>query len=122
MAEVAAVLIVEDDRMTRAYLRDALEPEGYRLFEAANGETGLSLLETVHPSVVLLDLMMPVLSGLEVLRRMRERHSSVPVVVVSSMDTESLIAAALEAGARGFIGKPFHPLEVVEAVRAALHE
>jgi two-component system chemotaxis response regulator CheY len=122
MAELAAVLIVEDDHMTRAFLRDTLEPEGLRVFEAANGETGLSLLETVRPSVMLLDLMMPVMSGLEVLRRLRERGSVVPVVVISSMDTESLIAAALEAGARGFIAKPFHPLEVVEAVRAALHE
>ncbi|MHB8875346.1 MAG: response regulator transcription factor [Myxococcaceae bacterium] len=122
MAKQAAVLIVEDEQMTRAVLRDVLEPEGYRLFEASNGKDGLALLESEHPSVVLLDLLMPVMSGLEVLRRMGERSSHVPVVVISSMDTDSLVGSAIEAGVRGFIAKPFHRLEVLEAVRAALHE
>lgn len=107
--------------MTRAILRDALAGEGYRIIEASNGKDGLALLKSARPSVMLLDLLMPVMSGLEVLRRMGESMSHVPVLVISSLDTQELAGLALEAGARGFIGKPFHPQEIVEAVRAALH-
>jgi len=122
MANRAAVLVVDDEKMTRAVLCDVLAPEGYRVLQASNGADALSLLGSAHPSVVLLDLLMPVMSGLEVLRRMRERNSRVPVLVISSLETGLLVESALNAGARGFIGKPFHPLEVVGAVRSVLHE
>ena len=114
------VLIVDDDRLARAALRDAIAADGYRIVEAGDGEEALSMLASERPELMLLDLLMPRLSGLEVLARVREGRSPVPVLVISSMDSEKLISSALEAGALGFITKPFHPVEIHDAVSAAL--
>ena len=114
------VLIVDDDAFVRVILKDALEGMGYRLLEAADGEEAVAQAALARPDVVLLDLMMPRQSGLEALSRIREVLPGSRVVVISSMDSESLIQQALSAGARSFISKPFHPLEIQGAVRQAL--
>jgi two-component system chemotaxis response regulator CheY len=114
------VLIVDDDAFVRVVLRDALEGQGYKLLEAADGEEAVAQTAAARPDVVLLDLMMPRQSGLEALAEIRKLHPEGRVVVISSMDTESLVQQALQAGADGFIAKPFHPLEIQGAVRKAL--
>ncbi len=114
------VLIVDDDAFVRAYLRDALAETGYGLLEAANGEEALELVASDRPEVVLLDLLMPKQSGLDALSKIRSVSPESRIIVISSLDGESLIEQAMAAGARGFVAKPFHPLEVVGAVRKVL--
>lgn len=116
------VLLVDDDHFVRALLRDALGTvaQELRLVEAADGEEAVAVAEQERPALVFLDLFMPRMSGLDVLARLRERVPEARVVVVSSMDAEPVIEQALAAGAVGFVGKPFHPLEIVAAVRKVL--
>lgn len=120
MADEPSVLIVDDDTFVRVVLKDALKELPVRIREAGNGEEALRMAAEDPPRVVLLDLMMPHKSGLEVLGELRQRHPGARVVVVSSLDAELLIQQALSGGAHAFIGKPFHPLEVADAVREAL--
>lgn len=121
-ARSPTVLIVDDDLFVRRLLEDALTDSGLalRLLQAADGEEALAVAGRERPEVVLLDLFMPRLSGLEVLAQLRTEVPESRVVVISSMDAEPVIEQALQAGAAGFIAKPFHPLEIVSAVREAL--
>ncbi|HET9450062.1 MAG TPA: response regulator [Aggregicoccus sp.] len=121
-ARSPTVLIVDDDLFVRRLLEDALTESGLalRLLQAADGEEALTVAARERPEVVLLDLFMPRLSGLEVLAQLRTEVPESRVVVISSMDAEPVIEQALQAGAAGFIAKPFHPLEIVSAVREAL--
>ncbi len=121
-ARSPTVLIVDDDLFVRRLLEDALSESGLalRVLEAADGEQALAVATRERPEVVLLDLFMPRLSGLEVLAQLRSSVPESRVVVISSMDAEPVIEQALQAGATGFIAKPFHPLEIASAVREAL--
>lgn len=121
MPEVPSLLIVDDDRFVREFLKDAIVDVSVDIREAGNGTEAMALVDESAPQVVLLDLMMPQMSGLEVLRALGEKAPGCRVVVISSMDSELLIAEALANGAHGFIGKPFHPEEIVDAVREALN-
>lgn len=114
------VLIVDDDAFVRAVIADALKDEGYTLLEARDGDEALNRLTQDKPAVVLLDLFMPKKSGLEALSEMRRRAPACAVLVISSMDSDALVAQALRQGAAGFISKPFHPLEISKAVRGLL--
>lgn len=116
------ILIVDDDAFARAHLRDTLLQEQYRVVEAKDGEEALAQLAAEKPQVMLLDLLMPRRSGLEVLEQVGELFPATRVLVISSMDVETLVAQALQSGARDFISKPFHPVEIAEAVRRALEE
>ena len=114
------VLIVDDDAFVRAYLRDALAETGFGLLEAENGEEAVGLAASDRPEVVLLDLLMPKQSGLDALSKILSVSPDSRIIVISSLDSESLVEQAMAAGARGFVGKPFHPIEVVGAVRKVL--
>lgn len=117
---VATILIVDDDAFVRSLLKDVLEGRGHALLEAEDGREALELLGERVPQLVLLDLFMPRLSGMEALAMMRERWPSARVLVISSLDSERLVAQAMEAGASGYITKPFHPVEITSAVDRAL--
>ncbi|MGQ0506074.1 MAG: response regulator transcription factor [Myxococcaceae bacterium] len=114
------ILIVDDDRFVRVTLSDCLTEVDCDITEATDGEQALSLVAASPPSLVLLDLVMPRLSGLEVLKHLRSMGYSRGILVISSMDVDALVKEALEAGADGFISKPFHPLEISTAVQNAL--
>jgi two-component system chemotaxis response regulator CheY len=116
------VLIVDDDHFIRVAVREALAEESLELSEAVNGQEALAAIARDKPELVLLDLLMPVKSGLEVLPEVRRVSPSTRVVVMSSMETESMVEFALAMGARAFVPKPFHPLEIIAAVREALSE
>lgn len=120
MPEAPSLLIVDDDRFVREFLKDAIAGISVDIREAANGAEAMARVEELAPKVVLLDLMMPEMSGLEVLRALQQKAPGCRVVVISSMDSELLIAEALANGAHGFIGKPFHPAEIATAVQEAL--
>ena len=113
------ILIVDDDAFVRTLLRDMLADQGHPLEEAENGHEALEL-QGPPPRVVLLDLFMPEMSGMEALVLIRNRWPEARVLVISSMDSERLVEEALAAGASGYITKPFHPMEIASAVERAL--
>jgi two-component system chemotaxis response regulator CheY len=122
MSATPLLLLVDDDRFVRNLLKEAIEQSGLevRLLEAEDGEEGLAMARRERPALMLLDLFMPRRSGLEVLNAMPEASPDTRVLVISSMDAEPVVEQALAAGAVGFVGKPFHPLEILNAVRQAL--
>ncbi len=120
MNDSPTILIADDDGFVRVTLKDTLSGKGYRLREACDGSEALSSCAEERPSLVLLDLMMPNKSGLEALTELREKHPGLRVLVMSSMDADSVVEQALTAGAVGFLAKPFHPLELLGAVEQAL--
>ena len=120
--ESSSLLLVDDDDFVRTLLKDILLEEALavRILEAEDGDKALALAERERPNVMLLDLFMPHRSGLDVLNAVREASPETRVLVISSMDVDPIVTQALEAGAVGFVGKPFHPMEVATAVRKAL--
>ncbi len=113
------VLLIEDDPQIRRFLRATLPAHGYRLVEAETGEGGLVQAATRTPEVVLLDLGLPDVDGLEVTRRIRE-WSAVPIVVLSARGLERDKVAALDAGADDYLTKPFGVEELLARLRVAL--
>jgi two-component system KDP operon response regulator KdpE len=111
-------LIIDDEIQIRRLLRVVLEGEGYSVQEAETGQLGLQEVARLRPSVVLLDLGLPDLDGLEVLRRLRE-WSEVPVLILSVRDDVSDKVAALDAGADDYVTKPFSTGELLARLRAA---
>ncbi len=113
------ILLIEDDPQIRRFLRAALPAHGYRLVEAETGESGLTQAATRTPDVVLLDLGLPDVDGLDVTRRLRE-WSQVPIVVLSARGLEGDKVAALDAGADDYLTKPFGVEELLARLRVAL--
>jgi two-component system KDP operon response regulator KdpE len=114
-----AVVLIEDDREIRHWLRVVLEAEGYRLFFAETGEQGLTETAARQPDLVLLDLGLPDLDGIEVIRRLRE-WSATPIVVISARGQEQDKVDALDAGADDYVSKPFGIRELLARMRVAL--
>lgn len=111
-------LVIDDEVQIRRLLRLTLEAHGYRVFEAATGQAGLLEAAQRRPEVVLLDLGLPDLDGVTVLKRLRE-WSRVPVLVLSVRDREDDKVAALDAGADDYVTKPFGTSELLARLRAA---
>jgi two-component system, OmpR family, KDP operon response regulator KdpE len=119
MSEAAAVLVIEDEPPTRALLQVTLKQQGYRCLHAATGAEGIAAALYKDPGVVLLDLGLPDLDGVEVTRRIRER-SAVPIIVVSARGQEEHKIAALDGGANDYVTKPFVAGELLARIRVAL--
>jgi two-component system KDP operon response regulator KdpE len=115
----ALILLIEDEPQMRRFLRVTLQSCGYRLVEAATGEEGLAHAATRSPDVILLDLGLPDLDGLEVTRRLRE-WSAVPIIVLSAREQERDKVGALDAGADDYLTKPFGAEELLARIRVAL--
>jgi len=116
------VLLVEDEPQMRRFLRVALEGSGYRLQEAATGQEGLHLTASHRPQVILLDLGLPDMDGLELTRRLRE-WCATPIIVLSARGQEADKIGALDAGADDYLTKPFSTGELMARIRVALrHE
>lgn len=105
-------LVIDDEIQIRRLLRLALESRGYTVREAENGQLGLQEAAFHRPDVVLLDLGLPDIDGLSVLRKLRE-WSDVPVLILSVQDQENIKVAALESGADDYVTKPFSTAELV---------
>ncbi len=112
------ILIIDDEIQIRRFLRVSLEAAGYRTVEAATGEEGVTQAAMARPAFVILDLGLPDLNGLEVLKRIRE-WSHVPVLVLSVQDAEQDKIAALDAGADDYVTKPFSMGELLARLRVA---
>jgi two-component system KDP operon response regulator KdpE len=113
------VVLIEDEPQIRRFLRVTLGGQGHRVFEAATGADGLVEIASRQPDAVILDLGLPDMDGLEVIRRVRE-WSTVPVIVLSARGQERDKVAALDAGADDYVGKPFGAGELLARVRVAL--
>ncbi|MDB6155052.1 MAG: kdpE [Chthoniobacteraceae bacterium] len=111
-------LVIDDEVQIRRLLRVALEGAGYLVREADNGLLGLQAVAGVRPDVILLDLGLPDLDGITVLRRLRE-WSQIPVLILTVRDEEEDKVAALDAGADDYVTKPFGTAELLARLRAA---
>jgi two-component system KDP operon response regulator KdpE len=114
-----AVVLIEDEPQIRRFLRATLTGQGYRFFEAASGADGLIEVASRQPDVVVVDLGLPDMDGLEVIRRVRE-WSTVPIIVLSARGQERDKVTALDAGADDYVGKPFGAGELLARIRVAL--
>lgn len=115
----ADILIVDDDPRLREVVRYALSREGFEVREADNGAQALVQVEEQSPDLIVLDVLMPELDGLEVCRRLRAR-SNVPIVFLSSRGEEIDRVLGLELGGDDYLTKPFSPRELVSRVKAVL--
>jgi len=113
------VLIVEDEPSIRRFLRPSLKSEGFTVGEAGSGGEALALADSCRPAIVLLDLGLPDMDGLEVLRRLR-MTSSVPVIILTARGREEERIAGLDAGADDYLTKPFSVGELLARIRVAL--
>ena len=111
------VLVVDDDAGLREFMRVNLEMEGYTVLEAASGEEALAAIEDQVPALVLLDVVMPGIDGWQMLQRLQERHGSIPVIMFSGQVDSTQASDAEERGARGFVGKPFDPQQLIERAK-----
>jgi two-component system KDP operon response regulator KdpE len=112
-------MLIEDEPQIRRFLRPALASQGYRMLEAATGEDGVLQAAARQPDVVVLDLGLPDIDGLEVIRRLRE-WTAVPIIVLSARGQERDKIAALDAGADDYVAKPFAVGELLARMRVAL--
>lgn len=114
------ILVIDDDTGLLALMRMRLESMGYTVDSAENGWDGLSKLGHAHYDVVLLDYMMPGLTGLTVLQCMLPRHPSVPVIMMTSHTGSQVAALAVAAGARACLAKPVDPMELDRALQCCV--
>ena len=119
-AEPVRLLLVDDHEMVRAGLRTflGLQPDIEVVGEAGSGEQALALLPRLAPDIVLLDLVLPGMSGLDVVRRLRAAHPAVKVIVLTSYAGEESVLPAVRAGVAGYLLKDVGPAELADAVRA----
>ena len=115
-----SVLLIEDDPSIVSGLELNLSLEGYAVRSAADGETGLRMAREDPPDVILLDIMLPGMNGLEVLRRLRKGDAETPVLVLSARGDETDKVLGLQLGADDYISKPFSLHEVLARINAAL--
>ncbi|HEY7066743.1 MAG TPA: response regulator transcription factor [Chloroflexota bacterium] len=116
---MARILIVDDEPNLRHTVGYNLQREGHEVVQAADGEAGLDAAENQPPDLVVLDLMLPGIDGLEVCRRLRQR-SAVPILMLTARDTEIDRVVGLEVGADDYLPKPFSMRELLARVRAIL--
>jgi two-component system KDP operon response regulator KdpE len=113
------VVLIEDEPQIRRFLRATLTGQGYRLFEATTGADGLVEVGSRQPDVVIVDLGLPDVDGIDVIRRLRE-WTAVPIIVLSARGQERDKVTALDAGADDYVSKPFGASELLARIRVAL--
>jgi two-component system phosphate regulon response regulator PhoB len=114
------ILVIEDDAAILFGLRDNLQRAGYAVRSASDGHLGLELVRTLRPDLVLLDLMLPGLSGHEVCRRIRDDGLEMPVVMLTALGEEAQVVRGLNLGADDYVTKPFGIGELMARVAALL--
>jgi DNA-binding response OmpR family regulator len=119
MSAEPLLLVVDDEAGILRLIKLELSAQGFRVITASSGEEALRLAEEQRPDAVLLDIMMPEITGLEVMRRLRER-TNIPVLLVTAKDKDADKVRGLELGADDYIVKPFSPRELASRVSAVL--
>lgn len=112
------ILIIEDDLHMRMGLQDNLEFEGYRVLCAESGEEGLELFAAEHPDLIILDVMLPNMDGIDVCRKLRARQKHIPIIMLSVRGSEVDKVIGLETGADDYMTKPFSVKELLARIKA----
>jgi len=118
-SERGTVVVVDDDRQIRGFIKMVLEIEGFRVLTAADGESAIAVFETESPDLMLLDIMMPGMDGYTVCRRVRQ-FSQLPIIMVTALGDDAKVVAGLEAGADDYVVKPVSAAQLVARVEAVL--
>jgi two-component system KDP operon response regulator KdpE len=113
------ILVVDDEPPIRRYLRAALSAQGFSIYEAANGQEALNAVITDRPDIIILDLGLPDIDGIEVTRQLRE-WSQTPIIILSVREAEQDKIAALDAGADDYLTKPFSTGELMARMRVVM--
>jgi heavy metal response regulator len=114
------ILVIEDEKKVANFIKKGLEEEHYAVDNAYDGESGLYMVEVNEYDLIVLDLMIPKIDGLEVLRRVRGNRNNVPILVLTAKDSVEDIVRGLDAGCDDYLTKPFEFLEFLARVRALL--
>jgi len=117
---MSCVLVIEDEGLILKGLRDNLEFEGYQVLDASDGETGMRLVRQRRPDLIILDLMLPRLSGYEVCRRLRAEKIEIPILMLTARAEEMDRVLGLDLGADDYVTKPFSVPELLARIRALL--
>ncbi|MDX1510467.1 MAG: response regulator [Nitriliruptorales bacterium] len=122
MGDARRVLIVDDDPIILDIVTTVLDLEDFSVTTAEDGETALELVAKEPPDVMVLDVMMPGMSGLEVCAKLRssEEHARLPIVLLTARDTDEDRRAGMDAGADYYLSKPFSPLELIDIIEELL--
>ncbi|WP_417608708.1 response regulator transcription factor [Parasphingorhabdus sp.] len=121
---MAEILIADDDEIIIDLIKFRLESEGHNVVAAVDGEAVLALLQNYRPDLIVLDSMMPMISGMEVLTMIKRAPAdkNIPVIMLTARKGEADIVAALEAGASDYLTKPFMPQELITRVNLQLQQ
>lgn len=112
------IVLAEDNSILALLLKYKLENEGYKLFMATNGKDAIDLIEEHDPEIILTDIMMPFVSGLELISHVRNKlNLSTPIIVFSASGQEEMVINAFNLGANDFMSKPFSPNELVIRIK-----
>ncbi len=111
------ILIIEDEPGIYNFLKQGLEEEGYEITIAVNGKQGIDFFESSKPDIVLLDWMLPKISGIEVCKAIREKDSETPILFLTAKDTLQETIEGLQCGANDYIKKPFSFEELLERIK-----
>jgi len=116
------ILHVEDNQYNRKIIRDLLSKHSYEIMEAHNGEAALDALTRRRPDLILMDVQLPKLSGLEVTRRVRADPSlaQIPIIAITSFALSGDDRSAIEAGCNAYVAKPFRPRDLLEMIQSFL--
>ena len=112
------ILIIEDELKIRFLLRDYLKSEGFNVLEASDGDEGIFVFKNNKIDLILLDIMMPKVDGLTVLRKVRERGNLIPILLLTAKSEVDDKVEGLDAGANDYLAKPFHSKELLARIRA----
>ncbi|MDO9275029.1 MAG: response regulator transcription factor [Lutibacter sp.] len=122
MSDAKKIVLAEDNSTLSLLLKFRLEKEGYKLLIAVDGKQAIELIEQHAPELILTDIMMPFISGLEVISHVRNKlNKQTPIIVFSAAGQEEMVLKAFNLGANDFMGKPFSPNELVIRVKRLLH-
>ena len=123
MADKAKILVVEDEEILLTALKEELETAGYEVFGAVDGQDGLDKVKSFKPDLILLDLVMPKMDGMQMLRKLKENNDSrdIPVVILTNLSDYERISEVLSLGAMDYLVKANYKLEdLLEKVKAVL--